>query len=254
VWGRRSPLRSDFFDGSDRLMFSSESAGVAIQFGHQIDVRPGDAVILSGADPGGFATLTPGPIVTLEFPDGSLSRLLGDPRKSFLRTIASNDPALQLLRGYLRSFLSLRAPPPSQVENAAVTHLRDLAAFAVGPTRHSHEAASVRSIPAARLRAIKDDLLARLEDQHSLDEVAARHAVSARYVRMLFEREGTSFSEFVREERLCRARRLLVGGCVGQGSISDIAYSVGFNDLSYFNRTFRRRFGCSPREMQSAPR
>ena len=30
--------------------------------------------------------------------------------------------------------------------------------------------------------------------------------------------------------------------------ISEIAYEVGFNDLSYFNRAFRRRFGHSPGE------
>ena len=28
--------------------------------------------------------------------------------------------------------------------------------------------------------------------------------------------------------------------------ISDIAFDCGFNDLSYFNRCFRRRFGLSP--------
>jgi len=31
-----------------------------------------------------------------------------------------------------------------------------------------------------------------------------------------------------------------------QGRISDIAFECGFNDLSYFNRCFRRRFGLTP--------
>jgi AraC-like DNA-binding protein len=34
--------------------------------------------------------------------------------------------------------------------------------------------------------------------------------------------------------------------------ISEIAYQVGFNDLSYFNRTFRRRFGPSPGAMRES--
>ncbi len=29
--------------------------------------------------------------------------------------------------------------------------------------------------------------------------------------------------------------------------ISDIAYRVGFSDISYFNRSFRARFGCTPK-------
>jgi len=31
-----------------------------------------------------------------------------------------------------------------------------------------------------------------------------------------------------------------------EGRISDIAFECGFNDLSYFNRCFRRRFGLTP--------
>ena len=30
------------------------------------------------------------------------------------------------------------------------------------------------------------------------------------------------------------------------GRIGDIAFACGFNDLSYFNRCFRRRFGLTP--------
>ena len=32
--------------------------------------------------------------------------------------------------------------------------------------------------------------------------------------------------------------------------ISQIAYNVGFNDLSYFNRTFRRRYGVRPTDLR----
>jgi AraC-like DNA-binding protein len=34
--------------------------------------------------------------------------------------------------------------------------------------------------------------------------------------------------------------------------ISDVAYRWGFNDLSYFNKTFRARFDMSPREWRNA--
>ena len=35
-------------------------------------------------------------------------------------------------------------------------------------------------------------------------------------------------------------------------TISAVAYSVGFGDLSYFNRTFRRRFGATPSDIRAA--
>ena len=33
--------------------------------------------------------------------------------------------------------------------------------------------------------------------------------------------------------------------------ISDIAYACGFNEVSYFNRCFRRRFGASPTQFRA---
>jgi len=35
-------------------------------------------------------------------------------------------------------------------------------------------------------------------------------------------------------------------------AISAIAYEVGFNDLSYFNRTFRRRYDATPSDVRTA--
>ena len=34
--------------------------------------------------------------------------------------------------------------------------------------------------------------------------------------------------------------------------ISAVAYEAGFGDLSYFNRTFRRRYGATPSDVRAA--
>jgi AraC-like DNA-binding protein len=36
-------------------------------------------------------------------------------------------------------------------------------------------------------------------------------------------------------------------------SITDIAYLAGFGDLSHFNRSFRQRYGATPRETRRTP-
>jgi AraC-like DNA-binding protein len=69
---------------------------------------------------------------------------------------------------------------------------------------------------------------------------------------MLFEQDGTSFTAFVREQRLLRARAMLVSPRFDHKRIGEIAYEVGFNDLSYFNRTFVQRFGMTPGEARAA--
>ncbi|WP_276519543.1 AraC family transcriptional regulator [Bradyrhizobium elkanii] len=37
-------------------------------------------------------------------------------------------------------------------------------------------------------------------------------------------------------------------------TIGSIAFEVGFGDLSYFNRTFRRQYGVTPSDIRAVPR
>jgi len=67
---------------------------------------------------------------------------------------------------------------------------------------------------------------------------------------MLFESEGTTFTEYVLAQRLAHAHRMLTDPRRAVDKISTIASDAGFNDLSYFNRTFRRRFGATPSDVR----
>jgi len=68
--------------------------------------------------------------------------------------------------------------------------------------------------------------------------------VSARYLQMVFAEVGTTPSRFLIARRLDTAAarlRRLDRPC----SVTEVALECGFNDLSYFSRAFRRRFGVS---------
>ena len=56
---------------------------------------------------------------------------------------------------------------------------------------------------------------------------------------------GTSFIDYLNEYRLTMASRLLISS---DSSVLDIAAEVGFDNLSYFNRSFKKRFQQTPRE------
>ena len=62
----------------------------------------------------------------------------------------------------------------------------------------------------------------------------------------MFEQEGTSFTDYVLKQRLARAYCLLTDPRHADLRITEIAFDVGFGDLSYFNRTFRRYYGDTP--------
>jgi AraC-like DNA-binding protein len=70
--------------------------------------------------------------------------------------------------------------------------------------------------------------------------------ISERYVQQLLEGAGSSFSAYLRDLRLKRARELLADPLTGRSRIGDIALMTGFNDLSHFNRMFRLKFGETP--------
>ena len=113
----------------------------------------------------------------------------------------------------------------------------------------------IGGVRAARLAAIKADIDENLgRPDLCTDAVAARSGVSGRYVRMLFAGEGQRFSEFVLERRLTRAHLMLTDAQLTARTISSIAFEVGFADLSYFNRTFRRRFGTTPTDVREQAR
>jgi AraC-like DNA-binding protein len=80
--------------------------------------------------------------------------------------------------------------------------------------------------------------------------VAEMLGVTPRYVHLLLEETGKSFTHHVLERRLERAAALLRDPRWRYRKIADIAAEAGFADLSYFNRTFRRRFGATPSAMR----
>ena len=82
----------------------------------------------------------------------------------------------------------------------------------------------------------------RAVDRH--DRRAARDY--ARYVHMLFEAEGITFSAFVMKRRPETAHSLLCDPANLGSKISAIAFQCGFNDLSWFNRAFRKRYAATP--------
>ena len=78
-----------------------------------------------------------------------------------------------------------------------------------------------------------------------LQNVAKNHFVSPEHLSRTFKHDtGFGFNEFLSLIRLRHAEKLLKER--GAKSISEIAYSCGFNDSNYFSDKFRRTYGVSP--------
>ncbi|MDR3498072.1 MAG: AraC family transcriptional regulator [Parvibaculum sp.] len=168
------------------------------------------------------------------------------------RAVPEDNQAMHLLANYAESVQNLLGRPSAELSERIASHICDLAALAMGATGDTADQARRRGLRAARLRGVKADIAANIGAQPlTIEQVAHRQGISTVYVRKLLEGEGVTFSAFVLEKRLQRVRDMIVNRRFALKPISAIAYEVGFNDLSHFNRAFRRRYGVTPSDMRA---
>jgi AraC-like DNA-binding protein len=86
----------------------------------------------------------------------------------------------------------------------------------------------------------------------SVARVAEGCGISQRYLSLLLQRNGTSFSSLVWGKRLKVAGSWLAAAKPGRSSISEVAYGVGFKSPAHFSRMFKREFKCSPRQYRKS--
>lgn len=85
----------------------------------------------------------------------------------------------------------------------------------------------------------------------TISEIASRLQLTTRYVQLAFEGEGMTPSEYLRQCRIDACARQLRDPRYRHRSITDIAFSNGFNSSSHFSTEFRRIHGVSPRMWRS---
>jgi AraC-like DNA-binding protein len=240
-------------DGDDSLLFQwTKTTRYAEHLGRELTLGPGDAVLFACSEPRSITLPSRFEAITIKVPRNALGPLLHDPDSCFARAIPANSGALRLLIRYLEILSEESSTPTPELQELAAAHVYDLLAVAVGATRDAAETARRRGVCAARLQAVKRDIGEHLSDgDFSIVCLAARHGMTPRSLQMLFEGTGTTFTEYIRNQRLDRARRMLMSRRFDHQRIIDIAFACGFGDVSYFNRQFRAHYGATPSDVRS---
>ena len=108
--------------------------------------------------------------------------------------------------------------------------------------------------PRDRRRAVETALWLDAHSHHeiNLEHAAARAEISPfHFLRLFSSVLGVTPHQYLLRSRLRHAARLLADDA---HSITDIAYDVGFSDLSNFVRSFHRAAGVPPRRFREASR
>jgi len=219
----------------------------ASQLGRSPVLGPGAGVLMNNAEMGSMTLASESRFITFRVRSAAMKPLIADLNAVVAQRIPADNPALGLLVGYLNHACNSDILADPALQQLAVDHVHDLLAVALGATRDAAEMARGRGLRAARLVAAREFVRKNLRRQDlRVGVLATQLGVTPRYLQMLFEAEGTTFSKYVLEQRLLAARRELVNPRLFDRPINLIAYDCGFGDLSYFNRAFRRRFGCTP--------
>jgi AraC-like DNA-binding protein len=242
-------------DGNDDLIFVVSRTGysLASQLGRDCRIGGPAVSVLSNAEPGTNDYPIPTRSLHLRIPRRRLAALVGTPEDAVTRPIPADCEPVRLLLDYVDMALRQDRLTTPQLQQLFTTHVQDLVALAIGAAGDPAEVAGGRGLAAARLNAAKADISRRLdEDRMAIADVAGRLGVTPRYLQMLFEAEGMTFTEYVVAQRLARAHRILSDPRFLHQSITTIAFDVGFGHLSYFNRLFRQKYGATPSEVRGA--
>ncbi|WP_249149730.1 AraC family transcriptional regulator [Bradyrhizobium liaoningense] len=250
-----TPIRFMTLGASDSLalLIAPDSPLHAVMGRRALEVAPLGISLIDASIKGAFVSqLDKGSNKAALFDRKTLLSYCPDAEDSVARPLDHNPVLTALLHRYY-DFAVQHAPGLDALAQHAVSqHLMDLMVLVLGGRRDATELAKERGLAAARLEVIKADILARLDDGSlTLADLARRHRASPRTIQLLFERSGATFSEFLLEQRLLRAARLLRDPLHRVNKISDLAYLSGFNDVSYFHRAFRRRFGMTPSDAKA---
>ena len=249
IYRRTAPL----IQGDDVLFsFGAADGCHAQQRDRDVALQRGDALLMLGSERAIVMRRTEGPLNCLRVPYATLAAHVKHVEDTFCRRIPGDIPALKLLARYLALLDDDAALARPELRDSAATHVLDLVALVLGATRDAEAVAAGRGLRAARLKAIKNDVARHLgAEALSVAVIAARHKMTVRAVQRLFEESGVTFTEHLIAQRLERARALISDPRNAARNVTTIAYEVGFSDLSYFNRAFRRRFGAAPSELRA---
>jgi len=101
-----------------------------------------------------------------------------------------------------------------------------------------------------RIEKVMEYINTSFHKQVTLEEAAKIASMTESAFSRFFKlRTGMTFIDCLTEVRLGHASRMLISTTK---TIAEIAYSCGFNNISNFNRIFKKKKGCTPRELRES--
>jgi AraC-like DNA-binding protein len=243
-------IRRDYGENLFLLIQLQGSCGIE-QMGRQAMISPGDCVLVDSSRPsifhfgGKFCNH-----LSVHLPRQLLFAKSSRPLE-MSRRVGAEDPMAVMLSALVAKLASTDAG------DKRAPMLRQLLFDTTQQAFATEE--ELDQLPKADSSGGRLEIVQLLIDRHLTEEnltprwLASKIGVSLRTLQEDFNELGETVTSVIRMRRLHLAREQLVHhrDSGGRLNIAAVAYSSGFNDISYFNRCFRQVFDCTPKDIIS---
>lgn len=219
------------------------------QDGREVTLRPGDMTIYDATRPHRIFCPRRFSKLIVSIPRPKLKERVGGVEHSSALRIAGDRGAGAVTAAFLRSCAG-QAHDLSGAEFAALSeNWFDILTLALTSGEPASGMASPgRAMARARIKRFVEQNLGKPDLDAAM--VAADVGISQRYVNDILSDEGRSLMRYVLTRRLEKCRRDLSTPAGAGTQITEVAFRWGFNDLSHFSRSFKQRYGLSPRDFR----
>jgi AraC-like DNA-binding protein len=208
----------------------------------------GDVLIWNNITPMSFEVIERVRSITVTIPLSRLRNWLPTSWHSIKYVLPRADPLAEMLAAVIRSVSPAYLAGTLQNSEALTEIVVGLLVSALDTGKPSGPV----SLRETQLMLAKRYINENLTDPNlSPSAIAEAKRISIRYLHTLFEADQISVQQYIIRERLLRCRRDLLNPAMSRRTITDIAFSWGFQSSTHFGRRFKTEFGVSPMEFRS---
>jgi AraC-like DNA-binding protein len=245
VTRRQADIRKD---QRDCFMFWRMIAGTAdlVQNGRHAKLQAGDLVLQDQARPFDlkFGQLSHAEVITIPRP--LLETRSPQVEKIAGQKISGQSRMAPMAGSIVQQVFGLKMATDAALDRRLGASVLDIVATALDADL---DGSCATDRAQRRLNEVKDYMLAHVHDSDlDIEAIAQDRSMGIRTLYRLFALEATTPIQWLWDQRLKTAYRLLTDGSFAQ--VTDVSLRCGFKDVSHFSKAFRSQFGVSPSSLR----
>jgi len=231
------------------FVLQAQGQGVLSHCGHEAQLDEGDFVLCDSSAPHCFRVNDASEVLMLRVPADTLRMHLPSPDMFSGMLLKGSIGVAGTAAAMIRS-LSTQVTGgsiASPYDQRVARHLLEMMAtsYAMAFDDQLQSSSVVRGRQACIVRHIEENLR---DPELSPASIAIALRMSPRYLRLVFATANETVSAYILRRRLEECARQIQEPSWNGHTLTEIAFSWGFNSAAHFTRSFRERYGVTPRE------